>query len=150
MTKQPETFPLQQLRKYPHMLPADAQLWTRYLETNPFPAAHVRYDVHVGTPAPVPEGTGPNYARMIQALSTKRIDALVILPDKTLVVEVKPHAGATAVGQALCYALLYRQENPLIAPPTPTILTDTAQPDLPWICSVVHITLIELDKLLPE
>lgn len=141
---------IQRLRKYPHMLPADVELWNRFLDHNDFPGATVAYDVHVGTPAHVPPGTQENYARMIVALSTYRIDAVLYLPDETAVVEVKPHAGPTAIGQVLSYTLLFRKLYPQLPTTHPIILTDTARPDTPYLCAAFNITLIELDQEHPK
>ena len=77
MKHRPRTVPPRVQNKYPHMMPADIRIWSRYLKTNPFPHARVAYDLHVGSPAAPLPGLSPEYERMAVALSTKRIDAVV-------------------------------------------------------------------------
>jgi len=133
------------LASYPHMLDADAALWDRYLKTNPFPHAKVMYDVRVGTPAAAPDHYPDNYRRMVLELSTLRIDAVVLIPTETLIIEVKPRASLTAIGQAHGYAQLLHRDMPNLPNPVPVILTDTAAPDTQWLCDRLQILLIQLD-----
>jgi len=130
---------------YPHMLDADAELWDRYIRTGPFPLARLIYDLHVGTPALPIEHYPDNYTRMVQRLSTLRIDVVALMPTETLVFEVKPRAGLQAIGQAYSYAQLVHRDIPTFLHPVPVILTDKAIPDAQWLCDRLSITLIELD-----
>lgn len=131
--------------KYPHMLHEDTILWQRFLDTANLYNCEVAYDVHVGTPATFSPDTPENYKRMIERLSTLRIDAVLFYPNRTHIIEIKPHAGIVAIGQVLGYSLLYHREYPHHPKPTPTILTDTALPDTPWLCRNLGILLIQLD-----
>ena len=105
MTPEPTTVPPTVQKKYPHMMPADILIWSRYLKSNPFPNARIAYDVHVGTPAGPLDGLSAQYELMAIALSTKRIDAVVYEPRRTLIIEIKPYAGASAIGQVLTRSL---------------------------------------------
>lgn len=140
-----KNYPPEKLHRYPHMLPADVAIWERYLDTNPFPTARIAYDVHVGTPVSISADDPPNIQHMLYQLTTLRIDAVVFLLNETPVIEIKPDAGMSAIGQALAYALLFDRQFPGYAPPVPTILTDTALPDTPWLCDRLGITLLEID-----
>jgi len=142
MRPHPSTVPPTVQKKYPHMMPADILIWSRYLSSDPFPDASVAYDLHVGTPAGPLEGLSPEYERMAAALSTKRIDAVVYKPRSTLIVEVKPYAGAGAIGQVLTYRLLYERDFPGCHVPIPVIVTDQPQLDTPWLCNQLNIQLI--------
>ncbi|MBA7693088.1 hypothetical protein ES703_101663 [subsurface metagenome] len=142
MTPEPTTVPPTVQKKYPHMMPADILIWSRYLKSNPFPNARIAYDVHVGTPAGPLDGLSAQYELMAIALSTKRIDAVVYEPRRTLIIEIKPYAGASAIGQVLTYRLLYHRDFPGSPFPLPVILTDHAQLDTPWLCQQLNIQLI--------
>lgn len=142
MTVIPITVPPNVQAKYPHMMPADIRIWSRYLKTNPFPRARIAYDLHVGTPAEPLLGMTEEYERMTEALSRKRIDAVVYEERWTRIVEVKPYAGAGAIGQVLTYRLLYRREFPGSPMPLPVIVTDQPQVDTPWLCKQLNIELI--------
>ena len=147
MNPTPALLPPVTLRRYPHMHPADAHLWEQFLLSNPFPHAKIAYDLHVGTPATLPPDTAPQLRKMAYALSTRRIDAVAYLPDETIIIEVKPNAGITAIGQVLSYTPLFHREHPLSPKPIPAIVTDTAQPDIPWLCTRYRILLIELNPI---
>jgi len=138
--------PLVKLRKYPHLEPYDTAIWNAWLDTDPWPNALVAYDVHVGTVATVPNGTPDNYRRMVEYLSSLRIDAVILAPDMTLVIEIKPSASLSAVGQALGYAHFFNAKFPQYPPAVPTILTDLPKPDTPAICAKYGIKVLSLGK----
>lgn len=131
--------------RFTHFIDHDAKLWRRFLLLHPPKNATVAYDVHVGTPAPVPDHYQRPYRRMIETLSTKRIDAVLFAPNETLVVEVKPYAGTQSIGQALANTALFKAKYPQFPSIKPAIVTDTAQPDMPHLCATFQILLIELD-----
>jgi len=141
----PREYPPLKLYRYPHMLPADVAIWERYLDTNPFPTATIAYDVHVGTPVTISPDDPPNIQRMLYQLTTLRIDAVVFLLNETPIIEIKPDAGMSAIGQALAYALLFHKQYPSFPHIVPTILTDTPLPDTPWLCDRLGITLLQTD-----
>jgi hypothetical protein len=129
------------------MLPEDTALWNAYLDTDPWPNAKAAYDVHVGTPPPERPDLSEAMQRDLYALYTKRIDAVILLPTETLVIEVKPNASTSAIGQALCYALIFHREHPTLPTPKPVILTDTPHVDTPWLCDRLNVILIALADL---
>lgn len=133
--------------RYPHFIEHDAKIWHRFLILNPRINCTVAYDVHVGTPSPAAADFPENYARMIETLSTKRIDVVMFFPKETHVVEVKPAAGTQAIGQALCYTTLFKQKYPGYPKIGPCIITDTAQPDINALCVTYDVLLIQTDLL---
>lgn len=138
--------PLVKLRKYPHLEPYDTAIWNAWLDKDPWPNAQVAYDVHVGTVATVPNGTPQNYRRMVEHLSTLRIDVVVLLDTASLVIEIKPSASLSAIGQALGYSLLFRDQFPRRPPPMPAILTDLSKPDTAWLCNILNVHLFTLGR----
>ncbi len=139
--------PLVKLPKYPHLEPLDTAIWNAWLDTTPWPPdALVAYDVHVGTVATVPEGTPENYRRMVEHLSTLRIDVVMLRPGQTLVIEIKPSASLSAIGQALGYCHLFHAKFPHWERPVPTILTDLPKPDTPALCAALQVKLLSLGK----
>jgi len=96
--------------KYPHMLPYEAELWDRFLRVRTPLFVSIEYDVHVGD-APEPSPTLPDYLRgMFQSVYKHRIDAVAHDPDRIYVIEVKPRAGLSALGQVLAYKFLYERD----------------------------------------
>lgn len=59
-------------------------------------------------------------------LTRWRIDVIAEDEQKIYVIEIKPHANAKAIGQALSYAHLYREENQPGRIVVPVVLTDLA------------------------
>lgn len=101
------------MAKYPHMKPKETMIWDRFLARLPWEAVDIRYDLRVGEGARPAAGSPDWVNRMVYALSTKRIDAVVETRDEIIIVEVKERAALSATGQLLGYlALFVRQERP--------------------------------------
>jgi hypothetical protein len=91
------------------MLKEETKIWERFLAQNLYNFISIKYDVHLGKGITPRSEETPEYKRMIQALSQKRVD--VIAEDETYVyiIEVKKSAGLSALGQLLAYKHLYEQ-----------------------------------------
>ena len=123
-------FPPTLLPKYPHLFPKDIPIWERYLKK--FGADYVGfdYDIKVGSGIEPPESATEADMRLIAGVYKKRIDAVGYTSDRTDIIEVKPAATFSAVGQVLGYAALYRTEFPNQPAVTPVLLTDFETPDI--------------------
>lgn len=112
------------LPKYPHMRPADVVIWERFLEQHPDRFLRVFYDFRVGPGEhhnePCPECLRTGW----YDLTRWQIDVLAEDQTRIYVIEVKPAANAKALGQALGYAMLFRNEKRPPKPIVPVILTD--------------------------
>jgi len=95
---------------YPHMKAHESAIWERFLEVAPWTVRSIRYDVRLGRGAEAPAGSPDWVQRMVWALSTKRVDAVVETQDATILVEVKDRASLSAVGQLLGYLALYVEQ----------------------------------------
>jgi len=103
VTPQPAT-------KYPHMLPAENEIWDKFLSQRSPPFIDIQYDVHVGD-APEPPANLPDYLKgMFESVYKHRIDVVAQDPDVIYVIEVKPRAGLSALGQVLAYKHLYERD----------------------------------------
>lgn len=146
----PNTYPCTPRDKYPHMQPNDALLWNQFLKAYADPNVQVAYDVHLGT-IPHTSDDDPLWLKKYLAANyPKKADVLIFLPRHTLVVEIKPYAGLTALGQALGYAALFQQQYPTHPRVTPAILTDNPQPDMPYLCRLYRIALLTLPQQSPS
>jgi hypothetical protein len=96
--------------KYPHMLPADVEIWDRYLIDHITDYVRYDYDVHVGGSVEGLESWGAETIAMAHALAAKRIDVVGYRPGEICIFEVKPEAGVTAVGQLVMYEQLYQED----------------------------------------
>ncbi len=68
--------------------------------------------------------------RIANGLTRKRIDAVCRVYNGFWVVEVKPYANMVALGQALTYSRLFRQEYELVGEVLPVIVCDSCDQDL--------------------
>ena len=132
----------EKLAKYPHLFPRDVPIWERFLDK--FSAHYVGfdYDIKVGTGIEPPEN--PTYAdmRLIAGVYKKRIDAVGYQSGQTDIIEVKPAATFSAIGQVLGYAQLYRAEYPAQPAVIPVLVTDWETPDIRQFAEISGVQLV--------
>lgn len=95
---------------YPHMMPEDTAVWTKFLQRGLVQFSKVWYDVRIGSMV----FSGPDMTEMLTKISAgltrKRIDVVAEVDGNTWVIEIKPYANMYAVGQVLTYVRLFEQE----------------------------------------
>lgn len=105
-------FPNTQLIKYPRMAKMDYELWNKFIAEKGREYDSFDYDVKVGKGVK-PTGDVPaNLAADFESLTKKRIDAVGYQPGGVTLIEVKPRAGTSALGQLLSYSDLYKSTFP--------------------------------------
>lgn len=119
----------EKLRIYPHMLPADVGLWERFLERYGHEFAGFDYDVHVGGRIERQSQWTDEIYEMGSSLVAKRIDAIGYRPGETWIIEVKPEAGVTSVGQLVTYRILYISKFAPIVPLVCVLVCSNILPD---------------------
>jgi len=125
--------------KYPHLRPEDVKIWNKFISQNPDFFKAVEYDVKVGEGRSYEDyPKGPIREDMVY-LSKKRIDVVGFKNDEIYVIELKPKAGMSAIGQALSLAELYRDEAPTDKIVLPTVITDKEIPDARQLCSKLGV-----------
>lgn len=130
MKSQIRKFPPEKLAKYPHMFPADIEIWERFLERYGQYYKAFAYDVKVGVGRkPLPHWE-PEIQRMYLTLTKKRIDAVGFQNEFVDIIEVKPNAGPSAVGQVITYKLLFEREYSTTKEVRAMIVTDREVPDM--------------------
>ena len=95
---------------FPHMLKDEVEIWKRFRQIDPIPFLKLDYDVHVGT---LPSGLGPLTPEMeslARAIYRKRIDVVGETEDEVWIIEIKPRAGMSTLGQLISYEALYEKE----------------------------------------
>lgn len=134
--------PYERLYKYAHMSPNDVQIWERFISAYPDRYTTVTYDFALGT---VPVSASPDLGEIggrSARLYQKRIDVLAESEGETHIIEVKPKAGASALGQVLSYAELYKQFVDPSAKTVPIIVTDTVGTDMALLAHAMGVTLV--------
>ena len=129
------------LLKYPHLGPEDTAIWTRFIEKNPDYYENCDYDVKVGEGRDYSELPKDVYSEDLKYLSKKRIDVVGFRPGEIHVIEVKPSAGLSAIGQAFGLAELFRVEAPADKRILPVIITDQLLPDMEQLCAKMGVLL---------
>lgn len=136
-------YPYKKLAKYPHLMPKDVEVWEKFLDSHPKYFNEVEYDVHVGQGVTTPPEAPKEYAYDYKHLTKKRIDVVGHKGEIIFIVEIKPSAGLSAVGQAFGLSQLFRAENPNVARILPCIITDRIDKDIAQICERMRIVLLK-------
>jgi hypothetical protein len=88
----------------------EAFLWTKFLEEHGNEYYNYKYDIHLKKPIKIPEGMPKEYAADAIHLSSLRIDATMETKNEIYVVEIRPDATASAIGNLILYRFLYKME----------------------------------------
>lgn len=130
------------LLKYPHLGPEDAAIWQRFIEKSPDYFLSVDYDVRVGEGRDYSEAPDDIYKADLIHLSRKRIDVVAFDKATIYVIELKPKATFSAVGQAVGLAQLYKAEKNPPFKVIATIITDAVLPDMLSLCGQMGVLLL--------
>ena len=130
--------------RYPHMMPGDKAVWDRFLEQHGDYFEGFDYDIHVGEGVGEITGYSEEIKKAAIALSQKRIDAVGYRGNEVWVIEIKPHAGLSAIGQVLAYETLYNIEHETKPVTYKAIVTDRTDNDMRTLCGTMAIRLYEV------
>lgn len=127
---------------YPHMKPYDREIWEHFIEQNPDRFHKVAYDVCVGTGSPanpiVNELSGGDVYKLYQ----RKIDVVAFDSEGTYIIELKPEAGPSSIGQVLFYKMLFLEDfKPEIIPQC-VIITDKLLPGMARFAELYNVKLL--------
>lgn len=135
-------YPYAVLTRYPHLLPAEQHLLTRWIQHDPQFALAACYDCHLGTPWPLPAGADRQLRQIAATLTQLRADAILWRPPALWILEIKPVLSPGALGQALVYSsLVLTQARPQI-PVMPSVLTSWIHPALADAADALAVALL--------
>lgn len=137
-----DVFPYEKRMKYPHMKPADVAIWERFIESNPNAYEKVLYDVHVGSAPDFDTVVGDSADSSDINLYLKKIDVVGLKGGTIDIIELKPNAGASALGQVLGYVILYKREFAPSAEPRPVVITDVMKNDMETMAKAMGVTVL--------
>jgi hypothetical protein len=130
---------------YPHMAKNDAVLWERFLDEYGPNFLRFAYDVALGGFLPEGDDTDKQYRVGHQYSTALKIDALGERVDDLWVIEVRPSAGVSAIGAALCYTVLASLDPLATKPLQPVVVTDRTSPDIQLCAEAFNVVVIQLD-----
>ena len=117
-------YPYRKASKYPGMSPKDIAVWEQFIEHNPEFTNEVYYNFRVGEGMTLAIEYESNIAKMAKAITQLRIDVLSVHKDFIRVIELKPLASCTAIGQLLAYTTLIERQYANIPQIAPTLAPD--------------------------
>jgi hypothetical protein len=136
-----EIFKYEQRFWYPHMSPAEAKIWHRFVQKYPNEYDTVAYDVKVGT---IPDFILQSEDPAIRAQASNyqyKID-VVAFKDKTVdIIELKQSATFRSLGQVKSYTTLYKRDIDPLSTPQPVIITDLLLPDMEHLAETEGVVL---------
>ena len=133
------------MQRYPHMLPEDHATWTAFIESGQVDLDEVWYDVHVGRPMDVPAGSPAFMQNVVDGVSRKRIDVVGRIANRVFIIEVKPHANMSALGQVVTYSNLFVAEFKIHGPVTAMIVGMSCDADILDIARRHNVKIVALE-----
>lgn len=116
---------------YPHLGASEKELWDRFIQKFPDAYDQVVYDLALGTGLDLPLTATGKLVGNLHYLSRYKIDVIGFKGDRVDIIECKPRAGATAIGQLDHYKELYMGYIDPNVLPNKILLTDVLRTDLP-------------------
>lgn len=136
----PGRYGYQKMASYPRLRPEDQLVWERFLDLNPNKDWKVDYDVKVGMGRTPLEDLPEQFKKDWKDLTRKRIDVVAWAPNAVYIIEIKPRAGLSAVGQVLGYVGLWEDLHNQGRKIVPMILCFECDPDTLAVAKAANIT----------
>lgn len=139
-------FNYEHLSWYPHMKPADVQIWEIFMSQHPGEFDTCDYDFLVGEGVVMGDVSQDVYAKSFQILTQKKVDVIGYKGENIDIIEIKPFAGASAMGQVLSYRNLFIKQFPGLLPGNirARVLTDRLQSDYAEIYASHGVDFVEV------
>lgn len=132
---------LSERQTYPAMLPREILIFKGWLAQHESEYERWDFNVRVGYGYDPGPGFSPSVRQASILNSQKRIDAVGWQGNQATIIEVKFRAGASAIGQLVVYAPLFKIQNPGLDQVKMALVTDVPQPDLDPALKMLGITL---------
>lgn len=138
----PDLYPYGLRYKYPHLKPADEAIWERFMAQWPLAYSQVQYDLNCGEGSQQFSHEDPAIATSWGKLKARKIDVVGFADEYVDIIEVKPHAGPSALGQVVGYLHLYLGYVDPHADARPVIITDSVENDMPFLSAKMGVRLV--------
>jgi len=137
----PPRFEYKKLYYYPHLKPADIAIWERFIDKYPEAYNWCEYDVWVGSGPTFDTIVNPETGGDAKGLYKLKIDVVGHKNGAIDLIEVKPRARLSALGQIRGYLALYVRDIKPNVTPRAVIITDQLMPDMPDLTKRDNVTL---------
>jgi len=134
--------PYEKRYKYPGMAPLDKEIWERFVENNPLAFEKVAYHVPVGGGTVMDTVVNPETGGDVNKIYQRKIDVVGFNPGRITVVEVKPRASTSAIGQVEGYASLLVRDYDVNEQVHSIIITDELLPDVEFLAKEKGVKLL--------
>jgi len=139
-----DIFAYEKRHKYPHMKPADVAIWERFIEKYPDLYTSVQYDFNVGDPPPFNTLNHDGEDLNQDMLYRLKIDVVGQKKGEIDIIEIKPNASASTIGQVQGYKALYiRDEEPKDIVRM-VIITDKKNTNFEYLCQQAGVIFYEV------
>lgn len=112
------------------MMPEDVAIWERFISAYPNSFELCMYDFPVGSLPEFMDTSHPVAVAGEEKLYKKKIDVVGLKGQEIAIIELKPKAGASAVGQVKMYCALFKKENPAAPACRAVVITDSVSSDV--------------------
>ena len=124
------------------MKPRDVAIWERFIDKYKNAFDTVQYDFNVGDPPPF-DPMGDDGEDLNQdALYRLKIDVVAHVGNQIYIIEVKPNANSSTIGQIEAYKEIYIRDEQPKNKVNMIILTDTILPNMKYLCEKKDIQLV--------
>lgn len=117
----------------------DTAIWERFIAAYPDQYDACQYDFHVGDAPPfntlMDNGDDLNQDKLYRL----RIDVVGHKGTNRDIIEIKPNAGASAIGQVLSYQHLFERDGWAPGATRAVLITDKEQPNMAYLCKQSNI-----------
>ncbi len=137
-----DLYPYSPKYRYPHLKPADADIWNRFMQLFPDAYDQVQYDLNCGEGAGNFSHEDPAALKSWGMLKARKIDVCGHVDGHVDIIELKPHAGPSALGQVLGYLHLYVGYVDPHADARAVLVTDGMMPDMPYLAAKMGVRII--------
>ena len=137
-----EWYPYEKRHWYPHMMPRDVAIWEQFISNHSKAFDKVTYDVKVGQGAMFDPTVNENTGGDINDLYQKKIDVVAIAGRNIFVIEIKPRATASSLGQVKAYVKLFKRDYYPADPVAPVVITDEIMPDMKYLAEEEGVTIV--------
>ncbi len=115
---------------YPHLLPAEAVIWARFLARHGAGWDRFEYDLRLGRGRPVDPAIPPAIQADWIHLTKKRVDAVGFKDGQPTLFEISPRLGRTVLGALEAYRDLWVEDPPAPGVPALVAVVGRGDPDL--------------------